>query len=93
MYTLFAFPYVLMDYDRNDPDFHEGKSTDLKYNMTVAVDHPITLSNNSRYHSHTSNTCLKDSTNSKVYSLLHRHLVESQSTQHLEQHQVERQRA
>ena len=30
-----------------------------KYNVIVPGDHPITLSNNSRYHSHTSNTCLK----------------------------------
>ena len=58
-------------------DLLEGKFTDLKYNMIVSGDHFITLLNNSRYYSHTSNTCLKESTNSKVYSFLHSHLAES----------------
>jgi hypothetical protein len=50
----------------NDLNFLEGKSIDMKYNVIVLGDHSITLSNNSRYHSHTSNTYLKKSTNSKV---------------------------
>ena len=33
--------------------------------MIVPGDHPITLSNNSRYHSHTSNTYLKESTKTR----------------------------
>ena len=60
--------------------------------MIVPGDHPITLSNNSRYHSHTSNTCLK---RLQITRFTHYYIAtwrNHSEQQQPKQHQVERQR-